>query len=150
MRARGSSTHRLARDLAVRLGYLALLGLFVVALVQGGTRYFFCPLMNATFTRPCCEEARNEEQQVAFDSDLPSVRAPDCCKAKSVGVVPVAVPSSTQTHDGSLALSPAVLPSFECAKASWKPEVRARFRRPPVRAGPSARRRRADLMTWNC
>lgn len=135
------------RALLARLGYAVAVSLFVLGLVQGGTRYFYCPLMNATFSSPCCGEGARPDE-ASSDHEAPSIGAPDCCKAKRLGTIPFAAPSSSET-DVDVPAFVAVVPAGSNTRPEWNVLVRATH--PPARAGPtSAKTRRAALMIWNC
>jgi hypothetical protein len=89
--------HRFART--IRRGGLrlvaAVLGLaLVVGLLRGGSRYFYCPFMDAVTSEHCCSVSR---------SDTSTVQAADCCEVETIGAIPSA---KTVTPSPELACAP--------------------------------------------
>jgi hypothetical protein len=59
-----------------------LLGVsLVVGVLRGGSHYFYCPFMDVVVTEHCCTGARG---------GATTVEAPDCCEARTIGVLPSA------------------------------------------------------------
>ncbi|HEY1694325.1 MAG TPA: hypothetical protein VGG39_19280 [Polyangiaceae bacterium] len=61
-----------------------LLGVsLVVGVLRGGSHYFYCPFMDVVVTEHCCTGARARDRAT-------TVEAPDCCEARTIGVLPSA------------------------------------------------------------
>jgi hypothetical protein len=110
--------------------------LFLLAVARSGTRYFYCPMMNATFEKSCCHRERHE---------VPTIDLSECCKERRLGSLPSGAPVAV-SDVGEVPLL-AVLPPFE-SPVVWR--APATFVRSihPARDGPAERR--AELMIWNC
>lgn len=72
------------RTLAVFVGFA-----FLVGVLRGGSRYLYCPFMDAIVSQSCCERAPHHE--VAVDE-------PDCCEAHVLGVLPSAMGPSAPSR----------------------------------------------------
>lgn len=146
---------RLPRRLRTRLRFVASRAVLVVAaltillgVVRGGSRFFYCPVMDLAFDAPCCSPPRGAE---LADTGAPAAEVPDCCQEKHQRAMP-ATSVATASH-GAIAPAPcvAIVNAAHLAAMNGAANV-ALGHRPPVRAGPSppsARERRAELMVFH-
>jgi hypothetical protein len=116
--------HRWSRAALAAAALLVL----VVGVLRANARYFYCPLMDAVASRPCCEPPHEGT------GDDPAVDAPDCCTAMHVGALPSSA-SSTTVEVASAPLT-AVIVAVAGAKAVAvggvpRAELDARHRGPP-------------------
>lgn len=136
--------HRVRRPLAravVRglrgLAAIALGVALLAALLRGGARYLFCPMIDDVVDETCCSPAH--------DADA-ALRAPDCCETRTVGVLPSAQSSAPAPHVAPapvLASLPAV--SEVCRGALV---ARASFVREPTGPPPLPSQRPARSMVF--
>jgi hypothetical protein len=134
---------------ALILGTIAVL---LVALLRGGSRYFYCPAMQLVSATSCCRAAGpggEEEARRADEAAAPAaVGAEDCCAARRLGTI-----AAAPLPDGAETLTAPWGPVVPAAAAAARPPgvaAAARFGH-PVRAGPRpARERRARLMVFHC
>ena len=77
--------HAVARRvLAVAVSVVLLL-----ALLRGGSRYFYCPAMKAVTAASCCAKARAARTPI----EEQAIGAPDCCSARHLSTIaPAPVP----------------------------------------------------------
>jgi len=144
-----SSLRRAATGALAMLVAVAVL----LAVVRGGTRFFYCPMTHLAFDESPCASPRDEadEADEAGDSDEPAVRTPDCCEERWRAAAPTAsVPKFEAPSVASAALV-AVLPPPALDIASSHAKLPFGLAR-AVRAGPpppSASERRAMLMVFH-
>lgn len=129
---------RALRSLAALVLALCVLG----AVVRGGSRYFYCPAMQAVMGSACCGGGHVASRS---DGERASVRGRDCCEERVLAHLPLASTSSTPPLLDAPVL--AVLPRLvQRDVASVSAELRVT---PEKRAGPrSAAQRRAELMVF--
>jgi hypothetical protein len=80
--------HRVRRPLARtivrgvrRLAALVLGAALLACLLRGGGRYLFCPMVDAVVDETCCAPPHDTAA---------TLRAPDCCQTRTIGVLPCA------------------------------------------------------------
>ena len=132
--------HAVARRvLAVAVSVVLLL-----ALLRGGSRYFYCPAMKAVTAASCCAKARAARTPI----EEQAIGAPDCCSARHLSTIaPAPVPPAADT-----VTPPARAAILSVATALPDPGVgpQVRFAH-PVRAGPPGpRARQSRLMVSHC
>jgi hypothetical protein len=101
-------------------GALALLLalVLVVGALRAGSTYFYCPLMGAVASRPCCEQTH----QHADGPELAQAKVPSCCEEQTLPRLPASSPLASQPCVGAAPeLTALVLP----AVASTAPEATA-------------------------
>lgn len=121
--------------LVVAIGVLA-------AVVRGGARYFYCPMMQAVMDSPCC--GGKDEHHAEHDTE--ALRPIDCCERH------------VQPHLPAAAGAPSAPTVFDAPFVATVPpiaHIQLSFARTPARltheerAGPrSQAQRRAELMVF--
>lgn len=119
----------------------------LLAVVRGGTRFFYCPTTHLAFDAPPCSSPRDETDE----SDAPAVRTADCCQEKWRAAAPTASIPDIEDTSVAAARLVAVLghPPLGITMASANVPFRLSQ---AVRAGPpraSAGKRRAQLMVFH-
>jgi hypothetical protein len=131
---------RVRKLLGAALGVLLAVAL-VTGFVRGGTRYFFCPLMQAISDAPCCDARASDGH------DRDRVDADDCCEVHRLASVPdgSVVAAAGGVLDAPLVLvlsPPGATPAAERALRAWRGEPRTG----PPRYPADASERRARLL----
>ena len=135
----------LPRRMLATLVALAVL----LAVVRGGTRFFYCPVTELAFDESPCAAPPPEDE--AASDGRPAVRAPDCCEERWRATAPTAeTPKVHHAIVPSAALVAVVPPPvFDVgaghASAAYALAQAVRARPPP----PSASERRATLMVFH-
>jgi hypothetical protein len=80
-------------------GALALLlaMVLVVGVLRAGTTHFYCPLMGAVASRPCCEQTHKH----ADVPELAQARVPSCCEEQTLPRLPASAPLASQPCVGA-------------------------------------------------
>lgn len=119
--------------------------ILLVGIARSGARYFYCPIMGATFERSCCAPAEHDSTDPRDDA---SVGASECCETRHVGSLPTAdAASALELRAVPFEAIEPPLSSIPIAREDLDNERLTH----PARAGPpSAAERRAQLMIWTC
>lgn len=96
MLAVGKESRKLVRRLCARALALLVATAFVAAWLSAGSRYYFCPMMDAVFAQPCCDEGR-EEPHAEHNEGLQVRRSP-CCELRVIEALPHSA-AANQTED---------------------------------------------------
>ena len=132
-----------------RLGALFAAAALVMAVARGGSRYFYCPIMQLAMSSSCCASAHHREGDDEPEVDVEAALVgSDCCQARRLATVPSSpLPSPPDAPVPPIAT---LVPAVTVTDSAVTSRPDARFTH-PVRAGPkSAGARRADLMIWTC
>ena len=113
----------------------------LTGVLRGGTRYFYCPAMEAVMGAACCGGSHASAHR-----EQPNVQSPDCCEERVHGRLPLAA----TTHVGTMVFDAPLLAILPVVTALPRPFVDPRVRvTHHERAGPrSAAQRRAELMVF--
>jgi hypothetical protein len=118
----------------------------LLAVVRGGTRFFYCPMTHLVFDAPPCSSPADEA-----DDSAPAVRTPDCCEEKWRPAAPTG--SVPQVHETTIAPPPLVAILGHAELAITEASTKLPFSlSQAARAGPSpppAGKRRAQLMIFH-
>ena len=123
---------------ARRLAALVLGVALAAALVRGGARYFFCPLMDEVVDADCCPPTRATPD---------SLQAPDCCVVRTIGTLPSAQSTALGPQVAPAPLA-AVLPAAEATRLGIIAVTRGLEHEPTGPPPPTALRRAARLMVF--
>jgi len=149
------SIRTLPRALVLVFTAVALL----LAVVRGGTRFFYCPMTHLAFDEsPCGSNAEADAIAMAdadaitgADVDAPALRISDCCQERWRATAPTASVPKAETPSVAAAGLVAVLAPPAIDASSIRATVPFVLPR-DVRAGPpppSAQERRARLMVFH-
>ncbi len=151
------SIRSLPRALVLLLTAVAML----LAVVRGGTRFFYCPMTHLAFDEsPCGSNADADADAIAdpiafaapnADVGAPALRISDCCQERWRATVPTASVPKAETPSVAAAGLVAVLAPLAVDASSLRANVPFALPR-EVRAGPpppTAQERRARLMVFH-
>lgn len=133
---------RIARTLrreTTRVVGVVLAIAFVLGIVRGGSRYLYCPFMDAVVTEHCCSDATSGQS---------AIEATDCCQPRTIGTLPIAG-ATAQPPELSTSSLLAVLPAAHEMSTGVSFTPPSRFG--PERTGPPPRprsERTARLMVF--
>ena len=137
---------------AVRFVLLLTALAVLLAVVRGGTRFFYCPMTHLAFDEsPCASHADAADATEVADPEAPTVRISDCCQERWRAAAPTASVPNVGAPTVAAAGLVAVLPPPAIDASSSRTNVP--FTLPlDVRAGPppqAAGERRARLMVFH-
>jgi hypothetical protein len=125
----------------------------LLAVVRGGTRFFYCTMTHLAFDEsPCATNADAiADADANENADAPAVRISDCCQERWRATAPTASEPKLETPSVAAAGLLAVLPPPAVDASSIRASVPFALPR-DVRAGPpppTAQERRARLMVFH-
>jgi len=126
----------------------------LLAVVRGGTRFFYCPMTHLAFDEsPCASRADADDADAADigEPSAPALRIADCCQERWRAAAPTASVPNVETPTVAAAGLVAVLPPPAIDASSSRANVPFTLPR-DVRAGPppkAAGERRARLMVFH-
>ncbi len=122
----------------------------LVAVVRGGSGFFYCTPMQSVMSMPCCGGAELEphEDDASVGSTESSLVAPPCCQAKRVAVMSPA-PLPNAPPEAAAPLSTVVPCTDGVVRRRPPPAPSVRSTHAVCARAPTALERRAELMVFH-